>query len=69
MMNRTELDARLLNHTARITYADRFGSLYDQPRVSRRDQRRFGATLLSCRSLRSAFALVRPAATNDAASA
>jgi len=46
MMNRTDLEVRLLNHAARIAHAHRFGALCDPPRSARRGPRRFAATLL-----------------------
>jgi hypothetical protein len=35
MMNRTELDVRFQNHAARVSYADRFGALCDEPAARR----------------------------------
>jgi hypothetical protein len=36
MLNRTELDVRVLTRSARISYAERFGALYDTPAPAHR---------------------------------
>lgn len=46
MVNRTELDVRIVDHAARITRAERFGPLYPVSRHECRGPRRFIAALL-----------------------
>jgi hypothetical protein len=46
MIDRTELDARFLNHAASVAHADRFGALYPVTCPTRRGPRRLAGALL-----------------------
>ena len=67
MLNPTELDPRVLNHAARIAYADRLGALCPAPRSARGGPRRFVAALLLRLSLRLATEQGQRIVSGDAA--
>ncbi|HEX5164140.1 MAG TPA: hypothetical protein VFV93_01990 [Thermomicrobiales bacterium] len=67
MMNPTDLDVRFLNHTANVSYADRFGSLYPATQPQQHSPRRYVASVLLRLSARLAPQQTQQAIARDSA--